>query len=65
MSAAWNARPGARRGVYRTALALLASLALFALALGVYGIRYATNDDAILANIASGAYGPCTCWRRA
>ena len=58
MSAAWNARPGARRGVYRTALALLASLALFALALGVYGIRYATNDDAILANIASGAYGP-------
>lgn len=41
----------------RTAAALL-PLAWMLLILLVYGIRYHTNDDATLANIAAGAYGP-------
>lgn len=38
-------------------LAALAPLVLMGLILAVYGIRYTTNDDATLANIAAGAYG--------
>lgn len=38
--------------------ALLVPLVVILLILGVYGIRYTTNDDATLANIAAGAYGP-------
>lgn len=49
---------GARYNVPQSVLALAAAAALFMFVLAVYGIRYATNDDATLANIAAGAYGP-------
>lgn len=46
-------RPAARRW-----LPVLLPLALFAAMQMAYGIRYTTNDDATIANIAAGAYGP-------
>ncbi len=45
------------RGWARRLVPLLAPL-LVAAVLLAYGIRYDTNDDATLANIAAGAYGP-------
>ena len=38
-------------------VAFLLPLAVILIVLSVYGIRYHTNDDATLANIAAGAYG--------
>lgn len=49
-------RPAAR--VRHRWLAALLPLAFMLGILAVYGIRYTTNDDATLANIAAGAYGP-------
>lgn len=39
-------------------LAWVLPVLMFALILAVFGIRYDTNDDAIIANLAAGAYGP-------
>lgn len=51
-------RPRVARTGWQAALCWLAPLALFGLVQLVFGMRYTTNDDAILANIAAGAYGP-------
>ena len=42
----------------QTLLPWAAAALVFALVLAVYGIRYDTNDDATIANLAAGAYGP-------
>ena len=39
-------------------LPVLLPLALFAAMQAAYGIRYTTNDDATISNLAAGAYGP-------
>ncbi len=50
------------RGLWRAAARALlpwaAAALVFAAAIAVFGLRYDTNDDATLANIAAGAYGP-------
>lgn len=52
--------PPRQSGTRRTQRLLAAAMPLLLMAavLLVYGIRYTTNDDATLANIAAGAYGP-------
>ena len=51
-------RPTGKTKALRTLLPWAAAALVFALVLGVYGIRYDTNDDATIANLAAGAYGP-------
>lgn len=55
----FDGSPAAQRRL-RALLAAMIPLALFLLSLCVFGIRYDTNDDAILAEIAAGAYGSDT-----
>lgn len=49
-----------KRDWRRTALAMALALACFFATWAVFGLRYELNDDAQLANIAMGAYGPDT-----
>ena len=41
----------------KLALAVLIAVATAVISLQLFGIRYQTNDDATLSNIAAGAYG--------
>ena len=52
-----KARPAARLAVW---VPWLLPVVCFAATALVFGVRYEVNDDAILANIAAGAYGPDT-----
>ena len=45
------------KALYRHALAFGLAAFIFIFTLALFGIRYYTNDDATLANIAAGAYG--------
>lgn len=45
---------------YKKLAAVLLAVAVAAVCLGTFGIRYQTNDDATLSNIAAGAYGADT-----
>lgn len=51
-------RPGRTASRLRALLAWALPALVFAAALAAFGIRYDTNDDAIIADIAAGAYGP-------
>ena len=42
---------------YRCFIELLMVLCIYALVWILFGVRYEVNDDAILSNIAAGAYG--------
>ena len=51
-------RPERTASRLRALLAWALPVLVFAAALAAFGIRYDTNDDAIIADIAAGAYGP-------
>lgn len=44
-------------GKRRTLVCAAATLAVFALVLGLFGVRYEVNDDALISCIAAGVYG--------
>lgn len=46
------------KGAVRLGLSVCLPLLIFAVMYLLFGLRYATNDDATIANIAAGAYGP-------
>lgn len=49
-----------KASVYIPLLALAATLLCLVISIACFGIRYQLNDDAIISNIAAGAYGPET-----